>query len=148
VTEELRLAHPELGLELAIIERQMQLGQSLGEAFVRFAERSNLEEVRSLALCINQTDRLGGGLVKTLGFRAGTMRERRLQYAEEKAQKAGTKILFPTLLLIFPAIFVILVGPAAFQVSSLMQKTKEEITINRSVPGSSSEETKNAVAKK
>jgi tight adherence protein C len=120
VTEELRLAHPELGLELAIIEREMQLGRSLGEAFMHFAERSNLDEVRSLAGCMNQSDRLGGGLVKTLRIQAQSMRERRLQYAEEKAQKAGTKILFPTLLLIFPAIFVILIGPAAFQVYALM----------------------------
>jgi tight adherence protein C len=100
------------------------LGQSLGEAFMHFAERSDLNEVRSLAGCINQTDRLGGGLVKTLGIQVASMRERRLHYAEEKAQKAGTKILFPTLLLIFPAIFVILVGPAAFQVYNLMQRVK------------------------
>jgi tight adherence protein C len=123
VTEELRLAHPELGLELAIIEREMQTGRALGEAFLHFAERSDLEEVRSLAGCMNQTDRLGGGMVKTLRIQAESMRERRLHYAEEKAQKAGTKILFPTLLLIFPAIFVILIGPAAFQVYTLMQKT-------------------------
>ncbi len=124
VTEELRLAHPELGLELAIIEREMQLGLSLGKAFMHFADRSDLDEVRSLAGCMNQTDRLGGGLVKTLSIQAKAMRERRLQYAEEKAQKAGTKILFPTLLLIFPAIFVILVGPAAFQVYTLMHKAR------------------------
>ena len=124
VTEELRLAHPELGLELAIIEREMQLGRSLGKAFMHFADRSDLDEVRSLAGCMNQTDRLGGGLVKTLRIQAKAMRERRLQYAEEKAQKAGTKILFPTLLLIFPAIFVILVGPAAFQVYTLMHKAR------------------------
>jgi tight adherence protein C len=131
VTDELRLAHPELGLELAIIEREMQLGRSLGEAFMHFAERSDLEEVRSLAACMNQTDRLGGGLVKTLRLQGETMRERRLHYAEERAQKAGTKILFPTLLLIFPAIFVILIGPAAFQVHGLMQKTKQEALSGR-----------------
>ncbi len=126
VTEELRLAHPELGIELAIIEREMQMGRSLGESFMRFAERSDLEEVRSLANCMNQTDRLGGGLVTTLRIQAESMRDRRLHYAEEKAQKAGTKILFPTLLLIFPAIFVILVGPAAFQVYSMLNRPKAD----------------------
>lgn len=137
VTEELRLAHPELGLELAIVEREMQLGRSLGEAFMHFAERSDLDEVRSLASCMTQTDRLGGGLVKTLRIQAESMRERRLHCAEEKAQKAGTKILFPTLLLIFPAIFVILIGPAAFQVYSLMQETKQEVLSNRKTANSS-----------
>jgi tight adherence protein C len=131
VTEELRLAHPELGLELAIVEREMQLGRSLGESFMHFADRTDLDEVRSLANCMTQSDRLGGGLVKTLRLQAQTMRERRLQYAEEKAQKAGTKILFPTLLLIFPAIFVILIGPAAFQVYALMQRTKQEAISGR-----------------
>jgi tight adherence protein C len=131
VTEELRLAHPELGLELAIVEREMQLGRSLGEAFLHFAERADLDELRSLAGCMSQTDRLGGGLVKTLRIQAESMRERRLHYAEEKAQKAGTKILFPTLLLIFPAIFVILIGPAAFQVYVLMQKTNPSKNANK-----------------
>ncbi len=115
VSSELRTAHPGLALELLIVQREVQLGRTTGEALRNFGERCGLQEVRSLASVINQAERFGAGLVKVLRTHAGTLRGRRLHFAEEMAQKAAIKILFPTLLFIFPGIFLIILGPAAIQ---------------------------------
>jgi tight adherence protein C len=119
VTSELRTAHPLLALELNIVQREVQLGRSTGEALRQFADRTDLEEIRSLASVIIQAERFGASLVKALRVHAETLRVKRLQYAEEMAQKAATKILFPTILCIFPCSFVVIVGPAAIQVVAL-----------------------------
>lgn len=124
VASELRSAHPLLAGELNIVQREIQLGQPTGEAMAHLGERSDLEEIRSLAAVIAQADRFGASLVKSLRVHADTLRLKRQQRAEEMAQKAGTKILFPTLLFIFPAIFVVILGPAAIQIMEMMGKMK------------------------
>ncbi len=116
VASELHTAHPELAAELNIVQREIQLGRQTGEALRHFAERSDLEEVRSLASVIAQAERFGASLVKALRVHAETLRQKRLQYAEEMAAKAGTKILFPTLLCIFPGVFIVILGPAVIQI--------------------------------
>lgn len=116
VAGELRTAHPMLGLELNIVQREVQMGRSAGEALRQFAERADLEEIRSLASVIIQAERYGASLVKALRVHAESLRIKRLQYAEEMAQKAATKILFPTILFIFPATFVVILGPAVIQI--------------------------------
>jgi tight adherence protein C len=116
VSSELTTAHPVLATELNIVQREIQLGRSPGEALKQMGFRADLEEIRSLASVITQSERFGASLVKSLRIHAETLRLRRQQYAEEMAQKASIKILFPTLLFIFPAIFVVILGPAAFQV--------------------------------
>ena len=83
--------------------------------------RTDLEEVRSLASVITQAEKFGASLVKSLRVHAETLRLKRQQRAEEMAQKAAIKILFPTLLFIFPAIFVVILGPAAFQIAEMMR---------------------------
>jgi tight adherence protein C len=118
VAGDLRTVHPELALELEIVQREVQLGQTAGEALRRFGDRSDMEEIRSLASVIIQSERFGAGLNKALRVHAETLRMRRQQRAEEMAQKAGTKVLFPTLLCIFPAIFVVVLGPAMIQISA------------------------------
>lgn len=119
VSDELRSAHPVLGQELRIVDREVHLGRSPGEALENMAQRTDLEEARSLASVIGQSERFGASLVKSLRSHSETLRIRRRQQAEEKAQKAATLILLPTLMFIFPAIFVILLAPAAFQVSAI-----------------------------
>ena len=116
VADELRAAHPVLGGELRIIDREIQLGRSPGDALRHFAQRSDLDEVLSLASVIAQSERFGASLVKSLRTHSETLRTKRKQSAEEKAQKASTMILIPTLLCIFPAIFVILLAPAGYSV--------------------------------
>ncbi len=120
VAEEIRPAHPLLGYELRIVDREVQLGRSPGEALLHFAQRTDLDEALALSTVIGQSERFGASLVKSLRNHSETLRVRRKQIAEEMAQKAATKILFPTLFCIFPAIFVILLGPAVYQMSKAL----------------------------
>jgi len=122
VGSELRTAHPVLALELSIVQREIQLGHSPGEALQKMGARTDLEEIRSLASVITQSERFGASLVKSLRVHAETLRLKRQQRAEELAQKAAVKILFPTLLLIFPAVFVVILGPAAFQIMEYLSQ--------------------------
>lgn len=116
VGRELASAHPMLGLEFQIVERQVQMGQTTGEAVREFANRFDLEEVRSMAAVITQAERIGSSVVGALEVYADSLRIKRRQRAEELAQKAVVKMIFPTLFCIFPGIFVVILGPAAIQI--------------------------------
>jgi tight adherence protein C len=124
VTSDLQEIHPELGIELAIAQREMLLGLSAGEAIRKIGVRSDIEEIRSLASVLLQSERYGASVVKALRIYADMFRQQRQQRAEEQAQKAAVNILFPTLLCIFPAIFVVILGPAALQIKALFDKMK------------------------
>jgi len=124
VAGELRTAHPALAAELNIVQREIQLGRSLGEALRQFAGRCDLEEVRSMASVIAQAERFGASLVKALRVQAETLRVKRLQYAEEMAQKAVVKILFPTLFFILPGLFIVILGPAAIQIMEMFSNMR------------------------
>jgi tight adherence protein C len=124
VASELRTAHAGLAMELQIVQREMQLGRTAGEALRQFAERCDLEEIRSLASVINQSERFGASLVKALRVHAETLRGKRLQMAETMAQKAAIKILFPTLIFIFPGIFLVILGPAVVQLIEMFSRFK------------------------
>jgi tight adherence protein C len=119
VSAELRMAHPMLAAELAVVQREVQLGRTSGEALRKMGERSDLEEVRSLAGVILQSEKFGASLVKSLRVHADTLRVKRQQRAEELAQSAATKMLFPTVLFILPAMFVVILGPAFIHVSEI-----------------------------
>jgi tight adherence protein C len=122
VASELRTAHPELATELNIVQREMQLGRSTGESLRHFGQRADLEEIRSLAGVVIQAERFGASLVKALRVQAETLREKRLQYAEEMGQKAAIKILFPTVLCILPCLFIVVLAPAMIQLMAMFDK--------------------------
>ncbi len=122
VTGEVQVVHPLLGFEMNIMQREIQLGLSAGDAWKKMGERCGLDDVRDLASVILQSERFGASIVKALRTYAECWRMERQQRAEESAQKAAVKILFPTLLCIFPAIFIVLLGPAAFQMAALFAK--------------------------
>jgi tight adherence protein C len=124
VAQELWMAHPALAAEFSINLREIQLGRTTGDAMRHFAERCDLEEIRSLAGVISQAERLGASTVNALRIHADTLRVKRLQRAEELAHKAGTKMVFPTILCIFPAILLVVIGPAAFQIADLFASMK------------------------
>jgi tight adherence protein C len=124
VTAELQAAHPLLAAEMNIVQREMQLGLSAGEALRKFGERCDLEEVRNLASVLLQSERFGASVAKALRVHADTARQEQQQRAEEMAQKAAVKILFPTLLCIFPATFIVVLGPAAYQIASMFSQMK------------------------
>jgi tight adherence protein C len=121
-TEEIQSAHPVFGAEMLIVQREMQLGLSAGEAFRAFADRCGLSEARDLAASLVQSERYGASIAKALRAYSDAARVERQLWAEEVAQKASVKIIFPMLLCIFPAIFIVLLGPAAMQMSKLFAR--------------------------
>ena len=125
VSIELRSAHVQLASELNIVQREIQLGRSSGEALRKMGERSDLEEVRSLAGVIIQSERFGAGLVKSLRVHSESLRTKRMQQAEEKAQMAATLVLFPTVLFILPAMFVVILGPAIIHITEIFGRMGE-----------------------
>ncbi len=120
VTGELRHALPELATEFTILLRQVDFGHTLEVALRDLAERTDMEELRSFSTFVQQSQRYGASLGGAMRDLSDMLRSRREQRAEELAQKAAVKILIPTLLCIFPAVFVVLAGPAAIRVHQML----------------------------
>jgi tight adherence protein C len=131
VSDELVVAHPVLARELAVVQRQAELGATPDLALRNFAERSDLAALYSLSSLIEQARKFGTSVTDALRAQAEMLRYHREQQAEELANKAAVKILFPTLLFIFPAIFVVLVGPAAIQLSDKLCSQQAEANQTR-----------------
>jgi tight adherence protein C len=121
VASELRMAYPTMAAELFIVQREVNLGLSSGASLKQMGERTDLEEILTLASVITQAEKFGASLVASLRVHAATLRMQRKQHAEEQAQKAAIKILFPTLLFIFPAIFIVILGPAAIRIAGMFK---------------------------
>jgi tight adherence protein C len=111
-----------LGAELLTVQREVQLGLSIGEAVRAFADRCGLAEARDLSVALLQSEKYGASVGRALRTYADSARVERQLWAEEVAQKASVKIIFPMLLCIFPAIFIVLLGPAAMQMSKLFAR--------------------------
>lgn len=116
VNEELQLAHPILANELSVVQQDIDLCSSPDQALKRWAVRTDFEGIRTLSTFIRESQKFGTQITDALRSHADMMRSQREQNAEESAQKAAVKILIPTLILIFPAIFIVLVGPAVIQI--------------------------------
>jgi tight adherence protein C len=116
VGDELGMAHPSLAGELTIVQREIDLGVPVHGALRRLADRTGCEGIRRLATCMRDAQRQGTDLAGALRIHSDTMRDQREAEAEETAQKASVKILIPTLLFIFPAVFVVIAGPAAIRI--------------------------------
>lgn len=123
VANELAAAHPMLSLELKILEREVRMGRTTGEALRNMARRFDLEELRSLASVILQSERYGASVTKALNVFAESLRLRRQQRAEELAHKSAVKIMFPTVFCILPAMFIVILGPAAIRVTQTLLPT-------------------------
>ncbi|MBY6185071.1 type II secretion system F family protein [Marinobacter hydrocarbonoclasticus] len=116
VSQEIRVSHGELAEELLLVCQKNRAGIDLAVGLEEFAERTGLEDVRGLNGAITQSLRLGTGIAETLRVYAEEYRDKRLQAAEEMAAKLGVKIIFPMLVCIWPAFFVVAVGPAILKV--------------------------------
>ena len=116
VTDELGIAHPSLAGELVIAQREIDLGVPVHTALRRMAERTGSDGIRRLTTCVRDAQRQGSDLAGALRIHSDAMRDQRELEGEEAAQKASVKILIPTLLFIFPAVFVVLAGPAAIKI--------------------------------
>jgi tight adherence protein C len=102
--------------ELKVVSREIRVGSTRREALRSMGERVGSEEVKSFTRSIIQAEELGASLGRTLRVQAHDMRILRQLSAEEKAMKAPIKMLFPTVLFIFPAMFIVIIGPAALNV--------------------------------
>jgi tight adherence protein C len=122
VSVEVQSVHRELANELLIVDREIQLGRNAGEALANMGKRTDMEEVVSLSSVIAQCEKFGASLAKSMRTHSETLRQKRMQKAEERAQKASTKVMIPTLFFIFPAVFVVLLAPAVYQVVAIFNK--------------------------
>ncbi len=105
-----------IGGEFARVISEMQIGKSRGEAFAALGERVSTPEVKNFVSALVQADRMGLPIAAVLREQTKEMRVKRRQRAEEKAQQVTVKILFPLLLCIFPALFIVIIGPGAIRI--------------------------------
>lgn len=115
VSEELASGAPEVCQELATANMQLQMGKPRRQVLHDLGIRTGVDDMRALAAILIQADRFGSSIAQALRVQSESMRTKRRQMAEEKAQGAAVKMIFPLVLFIFPGIFVILVGPAGIQ---------------------------------
>jgi tight adherence protein C len=102
--------------------QEVQLGRSRNEAMRNLADRSNIPELRAFVLAMVQADIFGVSVANVLRIQAKDMRIKRRQLAEERAMKVPIKVLFPVLFCIFPALFVVILGPAIMRIADVFTK--------------------------
>jgi tight adherence protein C len=115
-SDELHLAHPALTDELRMITTEIRAGKPRLEAFKNFAERTGVDDVRTLVSVLTQTDRFGTSISQALRTHADTSRTKRRQRAEERAGKVGVKLVFPLALCLFPALYIVCFGPVVVRI--------------------------------
>jgi len=116
VSKEIHLAHPELARELKIVNSEMLAGIDRIDALKGLSARTEIDEISGFVAMLCQSVRFGTGIAVTLRVYADEFRDKRMQKAEEAAQKVGTKLLFPLVLCMFPCFFIVAVGPAALSI--------------------------------
>ena len=113
VTDEMQHIYPELASELSTVVMQVRAGQERSKAFEQLVKRTGIEDIKSLSAMIVQSERFGTSLAQALKVYADSLRNRRRLRAEAAVAKAGIKMVFPIVLFIFPALFVVSLVPAA-----------------------------------
>jgi tight adherence protein C len=120
VSAELAFAHPDLCDELRLINLELRAGKARPDALHNLAERTGLDDIRELVTMLVQTDKFGTSVAQSLRVHSETVRTKRRQRAEEAAAKIGVKMVFPLVLCIFPAIYVVTLGPAAIRFMAVL----------------------------
>lgn len=123
VGEEMKDVHGVLAEELQLVTLESQMGIPRSEALSNLSTRTGLDEVRSLVAIINQAERFGTSIARALRNQSDALRIKRRQAAEERAQKTTVKLMAPLILFIFPAILVVLAGPAALKMIETLSNT-------------------------
>lgn len=113
VGDEMIRVHPDISQEFRIATVEGQMGIPRAEALENMSQRVGLDELRSVVSVITQAERFGTSVAKALRSQSEALRTKRRQAAEEKAQKTAVKLMIPLVLFIFPAMGVVLAGPAA-----------------------------------
>jgi tight adherence protein C len=127
VGDEMATVHPELSEELRISTAEAQMGVPRSEALSRMSVRTGVPEVQSLVTIVLQAEKFGTSIARALRNQADALRTKRRQQAEERAQKTAVKLMIPLVLFIFPAMGVVLGGPAALK---MIEALKNNPTLN------------------
>jgi tight adherence protein C len=114
-SHDLDVAYPPLAAELRMITTEMRAGKPRIEAFKNFATRTGVDDVRSLVSMLAQADKFGTSIGQALRTQAETSRTKRRQRAEERAGKIGVKLVFPLVFCLFPAFYVVTLGPGVIK---------------------------------
>jgi len=120
VSDELAFAHPDLSDELRLINLELRAGKARSEALHNLATRTGVDDLASLVAMLVQTDKFGTSVAQSLRVHSETLRTKRRQRAEEAAAKTGVKMVFPLVFCIFPAIWVVTIGPAAIKIVQVL----------------------------
>lgn len=113
VSEEMKKTFAVIAEEFGLCNLQLQMGRARNEVLHELGARTGVDDLKALAAILIQADKFGSSVAQALRVQSDSMRTRRRQMAEEKAAKTAVKLIFPLVLFIFPAIFIVLVGPAA-----------------------------------
>jgi tight adherence protein C len=123
VCDELVDSAPELTSEFGLANKQLQMGRPRREVLHDLGVRTGVDDMRALAAILIQADKFGSSIAQALRVQSDSMRVKRRQIAEERAQQTAVKMIFPLVLFIFPGIFVVLVGPAAISMINGLLKS-------------------------
>jgi tight adherence protein C len=115
VSQEIQLTCPELSEELKLMNMEARFGKGRADAMRDLGTRTGVDDIKTAVAMLIQTDRFGTDLAKSLRVHSETMRMKRRQRAEEKANKASVKMVPVLVFFIFPAMFVVILGPAVIQ---------------------------------
>ena len=120
VGAELSSAYPDLSDELRLVNLELRAGKARAEALRNLGQRSGVDDLNSLVTMLIQTDKFGTSVAQSLRVYSETLRTKRRQRAEEAAAKTGVKMVFPLVFCIFPAIWVVTIGPAAIKFMTVL----------------------------
>lgn len=118
VAKDLLLVHPELAGELMVVSRKTNAGMTREDALRGLWDRTGVDEVRALVASLLQSEKWGSSSSRVLRVSSETLRRKRRQTAERKAATAPLKMIVPMAIFIFPALFVVILGPAVVQIVS------------------------------
>ena len=127
VGQELEFAYPDLSGELRLVSLELLAGTGRSDALRNLAGRTGVEDLSSLVAMLVQTDKFGTSVANSLRVFSDTLRTKRRQRAEEAAAKTGVKMVFPLVLCIFPAIWIVTIGPAAIQFVKVLTPVSQGI---------------------
>lgn len=122
VSTELKEVHPDISDEFEMANLEMRVGREREEALRNLAERTGVDDLRSLVAMLIQTDKFGTSIARAIRAFSDSLRTKRRQRAEQAAQKAAVKLLFPLACFLFPTLFIALLGPAVLQLIDTLGK--------------------------
>jgi len=112
VSQDMRISHPQLSEELQLVNMEMRIGKTRIDALRELARRTGLDDIKALVAMLIQTERFGTSIAQSLRVYSDDMRLKRRQRAEEMSAKTSVKMVPPLVFFIFPALLVVILGPA------------------------------------